>query len=848
MKRDVGNLLQKLIREQGHPQTEESSLSGTKTDLTTLGVPLIRKEEGHSVIDLTHIHVFRNLHTFTRLLVSEVLDQCGFGTADIMVRRRVDPNLTPELAQAGLDWVMIYARLDTAESFPFYQRHFGNCMQVIFRTLQTKQWGGILFREFFGTAQGKSEGTPPALLFPFHLQDQNSESGNYFLVEYSRSGRFLRITVEDAIASRLQLKHIPHRVVDQNVRQSYLPSVFLIAEQIHQGILRECMNNRSEYVEVPEHRQDLFEHLRKGGLPALQTLHFFWPTDDIQMLLLEQRETADRESHSLEMLIKEIQLLEDPLVLERLGRGDTIEMMSGNYRVYFDLSRYGACLNISFDVQRQVRTLEDYLNRMPVLASAVPQRKDAMKGVRLFLIHHITAEVIGLLKAFEASGCEAITTFFVKYAGIVPEAYLETLMSLPPEYFRFYGLQRLESRDRLAGRFVFSRHFSPVSEMTAIDQAIFSEGHDFLGAMRLAAGHVFLQEAQRARDTGDQILLVEDGGYLAPIFNRFCLEDRTVGEVFAHFRLSAPPEEAERSCTAWMEDIFLGSVEHTKNGYDYNSAVEQEFHRLQFPVASIAISSLKRGPEARECAVAILSAVENILHRLGKLLSRRKILVLGSSGAIGRSLIRELRYRVDPSFLFGVDTAATGKEEQAIIEAPSVDDLDRDILKVVDTIIGVIGDSILKRKHLEEVLLNGQNKEIFLISGSTKTVEFKDVETVLQSLREGGESLLAGHRVNVDFNALHDLQTGVLQGHRVAVRFPEDPSRDKDLYLLAELMPINFLYYGIPREIVDEVMGQLFRVSCGLVRRQRSDERLSPHLLAVDREIDGDANRLPLKD
>ena len=78
---------------------------------------------------------------------------------------------------------------------------------------------------------------------------------------------------------------------------------------------------------------------------------------------------------------------------------------------------------------------KDYLTGMPALDKAAGQRTESMRGVRLFLIHHITAEVIGLLKAFEAAGCDTLTTFFVKYAGIVPETYLETLMSLPPEIF-----------------------------------------------------------------------------------------------------------------------------------------------------------------------------------------------------------------------------------------------------------------------------------------------------------------------------------------------------------------------------------------------------------------------------
>ncbi len=535
MKHDVGSVIRNLIRDEAVRETSEAPEREPRSEMTTLGVPLVRRDAHHLVIDLTNIRVFRNLHTFAELLINEVVEQCGFGTADIMVRRKVDPNLTPELAALGLDWVMIYARIDAAESFPFYHRHFGNCMQVIFRTLQTQRWGGVLFPDFFDLPRSAAEAAPPALLFPFHLQEKEDDGGQYFLVEYSKSGRFLRITIEDAASSRLQLKHIPHRVVDQYVRQSYLPDVHLIAEQLHQGILRECMNSRSEYTEIPAHQRGLFDHLRRCGLPHLQSLHFIWPTDDIQMLLIEKQQSPDSQSESFTMLVKEIQLIEDPLVLSCLARGDVVEMISGAFHVFLDLSRYGASLNVSFDEHRTVFSLEDYLAEMPALVRASQARKGALKGVRLFLIHHITAEVIGLLRAFQVAGCEALTTFFVKYSGIVPDAYLETLMSLPPEVFRFYSLQKIESREHLSGKFTFSRLFSPLTGLEGVDEAVFVGCRDFLSAMRLAAGHLFLKEAMIVREKGEQILLVEDGGYLAPLINRFSLEGRTVARGFCIF-------------------------------------------------------------------------------------------------------------------------------------------------------------------------------------------------------------------------------------------------------------------------------------------------------------------------
>jgi hypothetical protein len=85
--------------------------------------------------------------------------------------------------------------------------------------------------------------------------------------------------------------------------------------------------------------------------------------------------------------------------------------------------------------------------------------------------------------------------------------------------------------------------------------------------MRLAAGHLFLQEALLAKAQGQRLLLVEDGGYLAPLVNRFALEGRRVGEVFAEFLCPPPAAEAGQPFAEWLAGVFPGSVEHTRNGY-----------------------------------------------------------------------------------------------------------------------------------------------------------------------------------------------------------------------------------------------------------------------------------------
>ena len=849
---NVGDLLQKLIREE---RQGEKTLSGTFSapgHLTTLGAPLIPVAEGRYRIDITGIRVLRNLSTFIHLLTGEVLEQCGFGVTDIMVKRKVDAHLTPELSEAGVDWVMVYARLDAAEHLPRYHNSFNRDMQLIFSMLQTVRWGGLLFPDFFNLDAGAKDAPLPALLFPFHLDIADREESHYMLLEFNRPGRFLRVTIEDAPSSRLQLKHISHRVVDNIHRAAYLPDMHHIAGQIHQGILRECFNNRTEYKETPDRQSALFDHLRQGGLDRLGSLYFRWTIEDIQPLILRENEGPSL-NEAQALLHKELMLLQDPDVRFQLHEGHIIEMQADQYRVFFSLSRRHTCLNISLSEEPHFTTLNDYFEKMPLLKEAAVQREGSLHGVRLFLIHHITAEVLGLIRAFQKAGCEFITTLFVKYAGVVPDEYFETILSLPDDSFRFCGIHRIETPRTMESRYVISQQYSDISDLQFLDTILWEERRDFKDAMRLVAGHLFFEEAIRCRKAGITLLLVEDGGYLSPLINRFCLEQKTLGDVLRAFHVDAaaegnpdlalPEEDCEAPVAEWLAEIFAGTVEHTKNGHDENAEVMHEYGTLRFPLASIAVSRLKRGPEAKECAIAILNAVENILHRQGLLLSRRRALVIGSSGAIGRRLIDELSHRLIEAPPAGVDIAASDIATTHL-EVRTLEELDRSILYGIDMIIGAAGRSVMTATTLADMLIEGAQEFLYFVSGSTKTVEFTEVETWLHSLMAQKNPRIAGHHIEIAHAPLRDLQTSALLGHEVRIAFSDGAIPPKRLYLLGELTPINFLYYGIPREILDDVMRHLFRVSVGLIERKKAGEPLPRRLLAVDHDIDMDARRI----
>ena len=156
---------------------------------------------------------------------------------------------------------------------------------------------------------------------------------------------------------------------------------------------------------------------------------------------------------------------------------------------------------------------------------------------------------------------------------------------------------------------------------------------------------------------------------------------------------------------------MIGSVEHTRNGFNRLAEVEAAFDRLAFPAFSIAISSLKLDVEAKEVAVSIINAIENVLHATGRILNRRSCLVLGSKGAIGGRIVGVLLNRLDVprEQLWGVDLKASEGREgepQELIEAPTYQELTDQRRLQTDLVIGVTGQSILTGEDLTEWLLN----------------------------------------------------------------------------------------------------------------------------------------------
>ncbi|MBL8018410.1 MAG: hypothetical protein JNM27_01980 [Leptospirales bacterium] len=811
-------------------------------ELTSLGVPLLAGEAGRLVLDLSDLKLFKGLSVLAGMLGEEILDQARRG-ADIAVQHRIVPGITPQLEELGITGITIHARKSVLKSLPSYRSEFHTQIRAVFGTLQRPSWGGVLFPEFFG--QERLESNPPGLVFPYHLHFEQEEIDYFFLVERDIQGAFLRITIETEGEGRLDLKKIPHFVVNDLNRRTYLQGLTHMAESMQTGIRRESENFQNEHLEDKARQPSFFAQIEQAGLDQCEIITVHWPIDS------EERLISGPPDETIDFLRRCLIVLEDREIVAKL-HSQEIEVISGNRRAYLDLSRRGRSLNLSLDVPRKFPDIRRYLAKMPILETLSQKRPDSLKGVRVFLIHHITGEILATIRALENMNCDFLRVLFVKYAGIVPAEYLETLLSLPEDQFAFHGLNKIEPSGSVEGYYILSRQYSPITKFGLLDQLLHAKRSAFFEAMQTAAGHLFFVEAGHCIRDNKKLLLMEDGGYLAPQINALCLEGKTVKQAMVHYGIEPgkkneglkavlPVADAvfNKPLAAWLQDFFCGSVEHTRNGYDRLLAVQTKHKRLQFPALSIAISNTKREMESREVSVSILHAIESVLHGQGLVLSNRRALVLGSRGAIGRCLVSHLKDRMGPASVSGVDIIVNAKNQndQGIAEAATPAKLSHHLLYDADIIIGVIGKSILTDDLIGDLILNHKRPSIFFASGSTKTLEFTHLSQFIEKLRRMKEPSIKGKSVRVESEPVRDPQTGLIQGSKIRIELNKQV---RSLYLLGGLTPINFLYYGVPTETMDPVLTQLVQAAAGLTRN-RNGKHLPARLLAVDHEITPDA-------
>ncbi len=812
--------------------------SGARDLLPTSVGPPLRRRGSLWVIDATRLPVFHGLSVLARSLGELVLEGCRSGRPeDLDLERPVRASENPELRALGVDAVRLLVGREALATIPRDVEGFQDRLRCVFGALQMDRWRDALLPPARG---GRSR----ALVFDFPLGASPRDVDMRFVLERASAPldphrSLLRLTLEHPRGRRLDLGSIPHEAVDDLAGRRFLAGSTRISQTLRDLVQRAAERGRRSLLESWRPDSFPFQRLAKVGFEGLRGLSLTWSERFAGDLV-------DLEPARLEGALKRVFLvLEHAHARERLAAGEAILVRDEDVRIYLDLSQQGRTLNLALDQPRHRPRVEDYLERMPRLAGVVRAHRGArpLAGIRVLLVHHITSEILATVAALRELGCAELAVLFVRYAGEIPNDYLEALMDLDPRAFRAFALHNVKDPERAEGTFVLSRQFGPLEDLSALDAELHARRPGFFDAMVRLAGAIFARWLDSAAEA--PILLVEDGGYLAPLLAGEVARGSTLGAFLSAHGIE-PSQRRSRGLPLGrvLDGRLLGTVEHTRNGHDRLAAAQAEHARLARPAFSIAVSRTKLEEESEEVAASILHAVETVLQASGRLLSARRALVLGSRGVIGSRLVQRLRGRVAASPdrpILGIDLRAEGASRDGdLLEASRWSALPEEERRAVDLVLGVTGVSVLGRPEMEELLLRGTAETVVFASGSTKTVEFHDAAAWAERTLEGrnrGERLSAARGEEI-----LDPQTGRVYGTRYAFR--RGAGREKRFEFLANLTPVNFLVYGVPTEGMDAVLAQLLSASLGLVRSVRSDRPPRRELFAVDREIDEEGNPL----
>lgn len=813
-RRNIGAALNELIDERRRIPTEPDRL--------VLG-KMVESEGNQIAIDIGDILVLSGMNLLAESMIRAIIEQSVFSRSDVMIEQRTDADRQPELFAAGVTNVVFYARLSVLEDLPRFYQLIGYHIRYMFNAIQS--------RDLFERLIPPSGEPPRGILFPFHRGKGSDSSGFFYLIEYVPTGQFLRLTLESETDSRLRMNRIPHQVVDGIGLVHARVDIADTAAVVLRGIQDVCLRQGRQYVAARLQIDAFISFLQEAGIGDIEVIAFFWQADFCRHVL----STKQTGLHA--RIVRIFAVLGDSTLIAHLLASRSVRLEDGDRCCHVDLSQRNRCLNISFEVERIRLGLPEQLQRMPAVHhTAASHPTNRFENVDILLVHHLTAEVLGFIQALSEMGARRIDTLWVRYAGVVEPAYKEIILSLPEAIYRFFGLTPVLDEDGLQNRFLLSDEYSSTDGLGDLRLLLQSGSMRFFEAMRSAAGHLFLEGIRNARKNGGLFCVIEDGGYIAPIVNQLCMERGSVREAAAFFRFpleKLPEEELGFRFSEWLDPVFMGSVEHTRNGYEALERVEKSWGRLAFPAVSIAVSDFKIHRESRDVAYSCLNAVENVMNAMGFTFSDRTALVLGARGAIGGKSMRILSDRIGAGRLYGVDIAKPDPSSRWRWFR-DIDSIPDDIMASIDMIFGIIGTSICHRKWIERLLLKTRKSHVFWASGSTKTAEFSELTDWLSDgIRSRGSSI-GGMELSLSVSEIEDPKTRTLQGRTVRLGFG---GKQVYFHLLAGLMPVNFLYYGVPSETMNHVMNELLQMSALLATRHKSADVLPPRLLALDRHI-----------
>lgn len=801
---------------------------------TSLGPILYYRSEDLWEIDLSNLRIFFGLSILSRTIGEEIGNQLQSLPGDLSYLHKINPSINHELVDMHIQYIQVYARAGVLKDWVLYREQFEEDLRSVFGSFQQQTLAKKIHPEFYG----ENPNLLPSLALLFSFEKGTFHSDGYLiLLERVQSPSqigdfFLRVTIDSKNGS-LNLKNIPHELVQEHKTRTYIAGSSKISESLSNGILNAAQKGETFFEEENSHFSRVFSQIEKTPIGKLTNINFYWEESYRNLIL--SSETA----LSLGILKKLFLLLEDYNVASKIKSGATIIAKMGKVNVYVDLSRLDRVLNFSFNQKRIHRDSTFYINRMPALdvISKKENHNFDFSKVHIFLIHHITSEIISLIECFRRLEVKTLDVAFVKYGGNIPPVYLDILLDIPTDFFFMAGLEfKLTSQNK--PYYGVSPLYSDFSQHQKFKESLEGKKLGFFDAMRFLAVYLFLHKLAKLYSAGEKLLLIEDGGYVAPVLNELCFLKRDFASVLQEYGISSTNvSDANLPFEDILGKVLIGSVEHTRNGYDRLVKVKESFGGLKIPAFSIAVSNEKTKEESKEVARSILNAIQNTLQGLGKVLSKRKILILGSAGNIGSYLVKYLKHgflNEDNQLVIEVDLKNSSNGSTIFSNFASVPN---DIFNQVDLILGVTGDSVLKRKDWENWILTGTQQSIYLASGSTKTVEFSDFISLTSELNTSDAPSIQGKSISIHFDRILDPQTQMELGSKISFEILDQKIK-KEVYLISDGSPVNFLFFGVPTESMDPIISQLASVSLGMVDLFQKQSLYPPDLYAVDRQID----------
>lgn len=285
-----------------------------------------------------------------------------------------------------------------------------------------------------------------------------------------------------------------------------------------------------------------------------------------------------------------------------------------------------------------------------------------LKNTICVAVHHLDDKSYGGLCVLREWGATEMFNIFVGYNPLQAKIWKNMLDDIPNDLFNACILETVpnsgsapawaEGIYRIANDIY---KFPASSELPSDDFDKIFDGTDkvknpsgkplnFLNAQRSLCAYNFLRAIARGRAENRKVFVWEDGGYLNPIIDQSIEDNLTVAQFRSLYMIPDDPKTDRllpELFSEAIEDIFIGSVELTRNGYDM-SAVIAASRKMNTRLFSIAASYEKIMLEGDSITLACLDALSQVLYSTGNSLRNRNVLVMGARGNLGRLSVGHL--------------------------------------------------------------------------------------------------------------------------------------------------------------------------------------------------------------